>query len=371
MRVALVAETFLPRMNGVVNSVVHVARHLRDRDIPTVIVTPSDFAADHFEGVPVRRVRSISLPGVHEYDVAVGRFSRCTAILEDFAPTVVHLASPFVLGARMQAAAHAAGVPTVAVFQTDVAGFAAHYRLGPLAHAADSVVRRIHADADLTLVPSSPCEEYLHGLGVRRTRRWGRGVDLVQFHPDRRSTSLRASWGPRRVVVGFVGRLAPEKNVAILPHASVDDDVQLVVVGDGPSSASMRRDLPEAVFTGRLSGDALGEAVASLDILVAPGEHETFCQVVQEAMSAGVPVVAPSVGGPRDLVLHGRTGLLYPPGDVAAMAQAVRRLVDNPGLRQRMGHAARTQVSGRSWSRLIDELVRHYADVSRGALQAA
>lgn len=371
MRVALVAETFLPRMNGVVNSVIHVARHLRDRDIPTLIVTASDFAADDFEGVPVERVRSISLPGVHEYDVAVGRFSRCSRIIEEFSPTVVHLASPFVLGARMQAAAHAAGVPTVAVFQTDVAGFAAHYRLGPLAQAADAVVRRIHADADLTLVPSTPCEEYLHGLGVRRTRRWGRGVDLLQFHPDRRSAPVRESWGTRGVAVGFVGRLAPEKNVSILRHVSGDEALQLVVIGDGPSAATMRRDLPGAAFTGRLSGDTLGQAVASLDVLVAPGEHETFCQVVQEAMAAGVPVVAPAVGGPRDLVLHGRTGLLYPPGDAAAMVQAVRRLVDNPGLRQRMGRTARAQVSGRSWSRLIDELVRHYADVSRGALQAA
>lgn len=371
MRVALVAETFLPRMNGVVNSVIQVARHLRSRGIPAIIVTASDFPDTHFERVPVERVRSITLPGVHEYDIAVGRYSRCTRIIEEFAPTVVHLASPFVLGARMQAAAHAAGIPTVAVFQTDVAGFAAHYRLGPLAQAADTVIRRIHADADLTLVPSTDCEAYLHGLGVRRTRRWGRGVDLDQFHPERRSDALRAEWSPRGVSVGFVGRLAPEKNVAILQHLAPHDDLHLVVIGDGPAHAAMTRQLPDATFTGRLSGAPLGQAVASLDVLVAPGEHETFCQVVQEAMAAGVPVVAPAVGGPRDLVSHGRTGLLYPPGDAAAMVQAVRRLADNPGLRMRMGAAGRAQVRGRSWSRVIDELVQHYADAGSGILQAA
>lgn len=371
MRVALVAETFLPRMNGVVNSVIHVARHLRNRGIPVMIVTASEFPDPDFEGVPVERVRSITLPGVHEYDVAVGSFSRCTRIVEDFAPTVVHLASPFVLGARMQAAAHSVGVPTVAVFQTDVAGFAAHYRFGPLARGADAVVRRIHADADLTLVPSTACEEYLHGLGVRRTRRWGRGVDLDQFHPARRSDLLRGGWAGAGVAVGFVGRIAPEKNVAILQHLVEHDDLRLVLIGDGPSRLSMARHLPAATFTGRLTGASLGEAVASLDILVAPGEHETICQVVQEAMAAGVPVVAPAVGGPRDLVRHGRTGLLYPPGDSAAMVQAVRRLADNPGLRRRMGQAGRAQVLGRSWPRVIDELVRHYAELGPGILQAA
>jgi phosphatidylinositol alpha 1,6-mannosyltransferase len=371
MRVAVVAETFLPRMNGVVNSVIHITRHLKARGIPVVIVTASAYPDTSFEGIPVERVLAVTLPGVHEYDVAVGRFSRCASILAEFEPTVVHLASPFVLGARMQAAAHAAGVPTVAVFQTDVAGFAAHYRFGPLARAADSVVRRIHTDADLTLVPSSACEEYLHGLGVRRTRRWGRGVDVEQFHPHRRSAALRSAWTTAPVSVGFVGRVAPEKNVAMLAHLADEPDVHVVVIGDGPSRTALARSLPRATFTGRLSGDALGEAVASLDVVVAPGEHETFCQVVQEAMAAGVPVVAPAVGGPRDLVEHGRTGLLYPPGDAAAMRQAVRRLVDNPGLRQRMGAAGRERVAGRTWARVIDELVRHYSDVGPGILQAA
>lgn len=372
MRVAIAAETFLPRMNGVVNSVIQVVRHLRGRGIPVLIIAPDTSAPDEFEGVPVARVRSMEIPGVHDFDVSLATASAVTSILRDFAPTVVHLASPFVLGAQVQGAARSLGIPTVAVFQTDIAGYAQHYGLGPLAFIADGVVRRIHTAADITLVPSTACASYMQRLGVRETRLWRRGVDLQTFSPTRRSQGLRRSWGAEHnTVIGFIGRLAPEKKAHMLAHVAGRADVQVVIVGDGPCRADLERRLPNAAFTGRLTGGDLGAAAASFDVLVAPGEKETFCQVIQEGMASGVAVVAPAVGGPLDLIDHDRTGVLYAAGSSTDFTAAVSRLAADALLRRRLSDAALHQVSGRSWSALGDELVGHYLDAMGADVVAA
>ncbi len=293
-----------------------------------------------------------------------------TRVLEEFGATVVHLASPMMLGRKVLNASRALRIPTVAIFQTHVSGFANHYRLGSASFLADSVIRRIHQHADLTLAPSRASEMYLRGLNVERIRIWGRGVDLEQF-----STSTRAKRDSRLVPerrvglprIGFVGRLAPEKNVNILAKLAASADVEVLVVGDGPSRAELQSSMPAAHFTGRLTGDDLAAAFASLDVLVASGEFETFCQVIQEGMASGIPVVAPAIGGPVDLIQHGRTGLLYTPGSRTSMEEQVRRLLHEQPLRTSIVEAAHEQVSRRSWGQLTEELLAHYADASESA----
>jgi phosphatidylinositol alpha 1,6-mannosyltransferase len=123
--------------------------------------------------------------------------------------------------------------------------------------------------------------------------------------------------------------------------------------------------MPGAVFTGELQGDALARVFASLDVFVHTGAHETFCQSVQEALSSGVPVVAPAAGGPVDLVSDGETGYLVEPGSSAAVVAAVRRLVD-PERRAAFGLRARGSVAHRTWSAVGDALLEHYDAVRLG-----
>jgi phosphatidylinositol alpha 1,6-mannosyltransferase len=196
---------------------------------------------------------------------------------------------------------------------------------------------------------------------------WGRGVDLTQFDPSHRSAELRASWGADgRKVVGFVGRLAPEKNVQLLREFASDPSMTVVIVGDGPSRVALEQSMPNAHFTGRLSGHDLAVTMASMDILVAPGELETFCQVVQEGMASGVPVVAPAIGGPRDLIEHESTGLLYRPGKRAEMVDHVMRLMSDDLLYARISRTGHAWVQGRTWSALGDQLIEHHRRVSLG-----
>ena len=367
MRIAIAAESFLPRANGVSNSVVQVSRHLRRRGIPCLIIAPDSYPDDHFEGTPVHRVRSVEIPGVHDVDITVSSGQAMREIIEGFGATSVHLASPFVLGWQALTGAQLADVPVIAAFQTHISGFAHHYGFSPVAFLADSVVRRIHRNAQLNLAPSRDSVDYLRGLGISRIATWGRGVDLSQFDPALRSTELRSSWNAGdRKVVGFVGRLAPEKNAHLLAGFARNRDLSVVIVGDGPNRHTLEKQMPQATFTGRLTGRDLAAAIASMDVLVAPGELETFCQVVQEGMASGVPVVAPSIGGPRDLIEHEITGLLYRPGSSDDMSAQVSRLLSDELLHARVSKAAHSWVQGRTWEALGDQLIEHHRQVTSG-----
>ncbi|MGW1743491.1 glycosyltransferase family 4 protein [Nocardia sp. NPDC001965] len=369
MRVAIVAESFLPNMNGVVNSVLRVLDHLDRHGHEALVIAPDTLRgqppAPRAHGrFPVHRVPAVMVPKISSLPVGLPQ-PGMVGVLDDFEPDVVHLASPFLLGAGGMAAALRLDLPAVAVYQTDVAGFAKSYGLGLAARAAWGWTRRIHEGAVRTLAPSSAAVADLAGHGIPRVHRWGRGVDTVRFTPAARSLDLREQWrgGTDRLLVGFVGRLAPEKHVERLAVLTHDPSVQLVIVGDGPQRNALAARLPDAIFTGELGGDELARAYASLDVMVHPGEHETFCQGVQEALASGVPVVGPDAGGPRDLIAHCRNGYLLPVSEFTELLPSTVAALRDAPLRDRFGAAARKSVLHRTWPAVCTELMDHYAEV--------
>lgn len=364
MRIVIVAESFLPQTNGVVHSVLRVLDHLAARGDDVLVVAPDagpDVPAT-VAGARVVTVPAWSFPGYADVRVATGRVSPLTAILRDFGPDVVHLASPFALGWRAALAAAALDLPVVAVYQTDVPTYAGRYGVRGVENLLWKRVRDLHGRADLTLAPSTATIRTLEERGVERLRLWRRGVDTDRFSPARRDEPWRRRLAPEgERLVGYVGRLAPEKQVQDLAALQDLRGTRIVVVGDGPERARLERLLPGAHFTGMLHGTALATAVAGLDVLVSTSETETFCQVVQEGLASGVPVVASGVGGPVDLVDHSRTGWLYEPGDLGGLAARVRDLTGDDAKRAAFGRAARRSVEGRSWQAVCSELVGHYA----------
>ncbi|GAB3418435.1 glycosyltransferase family 1 protein [Flindersiella endophytica] len=317
------------------------------------------------------RVRSMPLPMYPELPLGLPDSAIRKAIAE-FRPDIIHLASPIVIGRSGLKIAEKHGIPTVAVYQTDVVGFAQQYGFVGVERTIWAWTRRLYARAGRTLAPSQPAVAQLEGIGVPRVFCWRRGVDLAQFDPSRRDDALRARLAPNgEVLIGYVGRVATEKRVHLLRHLDNLDGIRLVVVGDGPALEETRAVAPRAAFLGMLRGAELAKAIASLDVFVHTGAHETFCQAAQEAMASGVPPVAPAAGGLLDLVDPGRTGLLYAPEDseagIASMRAAARTLADDAALRLRMGDAARRSVLRRDWSHILDELIDvHYKAVLQG-----
>lgn len=370
MRIAIITESFPPDVNGVSHCVLRVAEHLARRGHHPLVIAPAPSPAGSpppaAEALPcpVVRVPSVPMPGYPSLRLGLPS-RRVRKALTGHRTDLVHLASPFVLGARGSAVSQHLGLPMVAVYQTDIPSYARAYRYGgPGEAAAWRWIRNVHNGAQRTLAPSTASARTLKEHGVANVWLWGRGVDTERFNPAKRSARLRAALAPGgELLAGYVGRLAAEKRVDLLAPVAAMAGVRLVITGGGPEEAALRRAIPDAIFLGERHGEQLARIYASLDVFVHAGPFETFGQTLQEAGASGVPVVAPACGGPLDLVDAGVTGYLVPPGDAGAIAAAVRRLAADPALRAAHGRAARAKLLGRSWPALCDELIGHYAAV--------
>jgi phosphatidylinositol alpha 1,6-mannosyltransferase len=373
MRIAIIAESFPPDVNGVAHSVVRVAEHLVTRGHEPLVIAPQPSSAVRSVAgpfpYPVVRVPSLPIPGYGNLRLGLP-MPKIAATLKAFQADVLHLANPFVIGAHGMSVANALDLPKVAIYQTDLPSYARmYYRIGWGERAAWTWLRRVHNQADRTLAPSTAAATALVSHGIKRVWLWRRGVDAARFHPDRRSAALCRALAPNgEVLVGYVGRLATEKRVDLLAPTTRIPGVRVVIVGDGPARAGLERALPGAVFLGQRRGDQLARIYASLDVFAHTGPYETFGQTVQEALASGVPVVAPAAGGPLDLVDHDRTGFLVPPFDAAAVAEAVATLATDPQRRAAMGQAARLAVEQRTWPAVCDELIQHYTEVHTGGV---
>lgn len=365
VRIAVVAESFLPQANGVTVTLLRLLEYLHERGDDVLVLAPAagrgQDAVTHYAGADVRRYRAVSLPGYSDMRVSNPRVRTLEEHLRCFAPDVLHLAAPFMLGWQAIGAAHALGLPSVAVYQTEVPTYAKRYKVRQIEPLLWRRIEDIHKSATLSLAPSSYACGQLVDRGVHRVAVWPHGVDRDRFSPTHRSEALHGDLGPRgEVLVGYVGRLAREKQVEDLSVLGDLPGVRVVVIGDGPQRARLARRLPNAMFAGHLGGTDLSRAMASLDVFVHTGEMDTFAQTVQEAHASGVPVVAPARGGPIDLVDHGSTGYLYAPGDLRALRSHVRALAADPLIRGAMGLRAREATAGRTWDAVNAQVVRHY-----------
>jgi phosphatidylinositol alpha 1,6-mannosyltransferase len=368
MHIAIVTESFPPDVNGVAHSVVRVAEHLVRRGHNPVVVAPAPSSAaargaTDTHPYPVIRVPSVAVPRYRSFRLGLPT-PRLSEALISHAPDVVHLASPFVLGARAMVLAEQHRLPAVAVYQTDVPSYARAYHMRWGEAAAWRRLRTIHNAAHRTLAPSTIAAADLAAHGVQRIWLWRRGVDAARFDPAKRNDLIRKALAPGgELLVGYVGRLATEKRVDLLAETCRLRGVRVVVIGDGPARRDLERVLPEALFLGSRHGDQLARLYASLDIFAHTGPYETFGQTVQEALASGLPVVAPASGGPVDLVSPGVTGTLVPPGDGPAIADAVATLVGDAERREAYGIAARAAIGARTWAAVGDELIAHYQAV--------
>ncbi len=363
LRVVVVTESFLPQVNGVTNSVLRVLEHLRAEGHQALVIAPeSSGGVTEYAGFRVKRVPSLEMKGL----LPVG-FPQKTIepLIDGFNPDVIHLASPFFLGNYASRVAERLDIPTLSVYQTDIAGFARHYGLTVAHDSLKRWVAKIHKRTTRTLAPSNWSCEDLKSTGVPNVHLWPRGVDSQKFSPEKRDINLRCELlgdRPDRKLVGYVGRLANEKRIDDLATLDARDDIQLVIVGEGPARSRLERVLKNARFVGYQSGEDLARYYASLDIFVHTGKHETFCQSVQEALASGIPVIAPNFGGPTDLVKHGWTGYLIDTENSQSLNHAVNQSLQlaEPAL---MGARARESVIERTWLSVNNQLISHYTDL--------
>lgn len=362
LRVAIVTESFLPALNGVTNSVLRVLETLRQEGHEAIVIAPGS-NVDTYLGFRVITIGSVPFM---QFAVAVPS-PRLSGILSEFAPDVIHVASPVFLGKQAIAWASRNFVPSVAVFQTDLAGYVERYGLATIRPAVDAFIASIHQPASVNLAPTEDGAKYLRGLGAPQVSVWGRGVDLELYHPNRKASEAalanRKAWAPAgESIVGFVGRLAPEKQVGRMKELFHLENTRFVIVGDGPERAKLETEFAgqPVHFAGKLTGEELANAYAAFDLFVHFGTEETFGQTIQEAQSTGLPVVAPAAGGPKFLINSGVDGFLVDVDGDNDFVSPIGLILDDAGLRAVIGEGARRAVLSKSWSENNAKLIGHY-----------
>ncbi len=370
MRVAIVTETFLPKMDGIVRMLVELLAYLEQQGHEALVLVPGKgpnyhgpFAVDRYQGLRWRLY-----PGL----TVAGPSPRLFATLREWQPDILHLAGPAVLGAQAALIGRSLHIPMVAHFQTDLGAYAGAHGLSLLQPLARHYLRTIHGLAERTYCPTPTIRRQLLQERFSNLALCARGVDTVGFHPAHRDNALRAAiLGPgtdtTTPIAAYVGRISPEKNLdALLAIAGAQPDLPLLIIGDGPARAGLQSALAgkRAYFTGELRGAQLAAAYASADFLVCTSKTETFCQVAQEAMASQLPTIGFRAGGVQDVVLDGETGVLCDPTSPTEWLAAIAQLSSDTTLRRQLGRRAREVAEGRTWHAVFDRLLGEYQEIT-------
>ncbi|GAB4549168.1 MAG: glycosyltransferase family 1 protein [Anaerolineae bacterium] len=367
-RVAIFTEAFLPKVDGVSRTALLTIRHLQQTGRKVIVFAPWP-APSHIAETPIYAVPSLWLPSYPETRVAPpSPFVLPT--LRRFQPDLIHLFSPFSLGAIGMVAGGWLRVPVVANYQTDLPAYTKIYGAEAFYSAFTGILRYLHNGCTLNLAPTAIVRRGLAASGFKRLRVWERGVDTHRFNPMRRTHEWRQRLlngrDPDRLVVLYVGRFAREKRLETLRLIAADRRFALTLVGGGHHEGEVRRALCEGGadphFIGYQLGDDLANAYAAADIFAFCGTAETFGQVVLEAMASGLPALVPDRGGVASLVADGERGFICRADDASDFHAKALSLAEDAALRSKMSHAARQYAEAQSWTQVMYQLERYYAE---------
>ena len=311
-------------------------------------------------------VPSAAIPGRPEYRLALRIPRSVRNDIEAFKPNVVHVAAPDIVAHRALTWARKHNIPAVSSVHTRFDTYLQYYGLKYLEPVARAIMRRYYRRCDAIVVPAESTAAIMRAQRMNKDISiWARGVDRGQFNPERRSLEWRRAHGigDEEMVVSFLGRLVLEKGIDVFSDAidaarAKGVPLRVVAIGDGPARDYFQERLPDAVFTGQLTGDELATALASTDIFLNPSITETFGNVTLEAMASGLPVLAAAASGTTSLIKHGVTGQLSEPGDIDAFADELEMYQRDPALRAQHGAAGLEFAKTMDWDE-INAVVLH------------
>ena len=375
LRIAFVTETYPPEVNGVAMTVARLVDGMHERNHDIQLIRPrqngSD-AANSSERFDEELVLGLPIPRYPSLRMGMPSKRALVKLWSVQRPDVVHIATEGALGwSALQAALHLK-LPVSSDFRTNFHAYSAHYGIGWLHKPIMAYLRKFHNRTGCTMVPTDALRRDLQSQGFERLQVVSRGVDTRLFNPLRRSAALRAQWGVAEddLVLGCVGRLAPEKNLDVLLAAfdaiqRRDPRARLLFVGDGPLRAELQQRCPTAIFAGQRRGEDLAAHYASMDLFAFPSQTETFGNVTTEAMASGLPVVAFDYAAAAQLIRHGENGMLAPLSDRQAFIDAALALAADAAQRRQVGINARASAEPLDWAGIVAQ----FESVLTGVMQ--
>ena len=366
LRIALVTSSYNYIADGVALTLNRLVGYLERQGAEVLVFAPTAEKPAFTHNGTIAPVPSMPLPGRPEYRFVLRMPGGVKQQLLDFKPDIIHIAVPDLLGHAALALATANNIPAVATYHTRYETYLRHYwYLAPFEGLLTKILRRFYGACREVYVPSDSTRDVLLADGLKNNfKPWPRGIETDRFNPANRSAAWRAQLGigEEELVVLHVSRLVREKRLDMLTAALKQVTVphRVVIVGDGPDRGFVQAQLPHAIFTGFLGGDALTAAYASSDIFFFPSDSESFGNVTLEAMASGLPCVCADATGSRSLVVDGQTGFLSPADDAASFARHITALAQDKALRERMGLSARARALTFSWDETLARMLGYY-----------
>jgi glycosyltransferase involved in cell wall biosynthesis len=369
MRIALVTETFVPEINGVARTLERLVNELGKRGHQLHIVRPRQQQAPEQHGdeplahfpFPQTLVAGLPIPGYSGLQFGLPAGRKLAKLWQRQAPDVIYVATEGPLGASAINTARRLGIPVVSGFHTNFHSYSRHYRLGWLERFIFIYLRNLHNKTCCTLAPSPELVDQLRQRGINDAELFSRGVDTDIFDPRHRDPTLRERWKvpPRAPVALYVGRIAAEKNIQLVidSYRAMQDKqpaLRLVMVGDGPLLGKLKKQHPDIIFSGPKVGHELSAHYASADIFLFASVTETFGNVILEAMSSGLAVVAYDYAAASMHINHGHNGLAVAMGDQQQFCNTAVHLIQQPETIESLRKQARVSAQQADWTHVID-----------------
>ncbi len=369
MRVLIVTETYLPTISGVANSTHSIAKFLVSAGHAVTVVAPSPIMEGKIEEVPgisVLRTPAVSDPLFAGKSMTL--FPLGVPVLFNAMKTgkfdVVHIQEPGSLGISALFLAKFFHIPTVGALHTMPQQFASVF--GPLYGAGFSFIhwfdRTVYRHFDAIMTPTETAAQFLRSLGIRRpVYAISNGIDIRRYSPQKHKPHAG-------VVFGYLGRIDRDKHldIAVRALAKTDAGVRLVIAGFGRERAALEQlvanlGISEKItFIGLLNEQKIIALYHRLDAFVIPSPVESQSIVTLQAMACGLPVVAADAGALPELVHDGENGFLFPPDDVASLAQKMNTLAESRPMRARFGRASRRISRMHDKPRVLAKLEKLY-----------
>ncbi|MDT8718169.1 glycosyltransferase family 1 protein [Clostridium sp. 19966] len=367
MKVAVFTDTFLPQVNGVTNTLKHLIKYFENKKIDYLIFAPDSYVEcdDKFK---VEKFLSIKFFIYPECRLAFPNLIRLKNSLIKFKADIIFNVTEFNMGMLGLYLGKKFDIPVISNYTTNFSQYLKYYNLSFLENNFWNYLKWFHTKHDLTLCPSKETRNLLKKQGIENVNIFSRGIDTENFTPSLRSESLRKSLQiNNKIVLLYVGRISPEKDINILHEAYLKllekypSKLALIITGDGPELLKYKKLFPpDTIFTGYKTGPSLSETYASSDIFAFPSPTETFGNVVLEALASGLPVAAPNAGGIKDIIKNEFNGLLFEAGNSKEFSDAIANIINNEFIRDRIIANGRKTALDRSWESIFDSLIYSY-----------
>lgn len=370
MKIAIFTDTYEPDVNGVAVTLKHYTNFLEAKGIEYIVFAPEHKDAERFAS-QIHRFKSLPFYLYPECRLALPNMFKMKAELQRFKPDIIHIVTPFNIGYFGIRYAKKLNIPVVGSYHTNFDKYLEYYNLQFLAKFIWRYMRWFHKPLQRIFVPSYDTIEQLRRKGFTNLRIWPGGVDCELFHPGYSREKIREKYKIKEdYILSFVGRLAPEKDIATLMNIAerlpqpLKDKVHWLIVGDGPSKTEMMEQAPNNMtFTGFLNGTDLAEVYSVADIFVFPSATETFGNVVIESLASGSPVIGANSGGVKNLIRPNETGFLCEPKNVAQFVHSISMMIENDTLRTAMSENARAFAMTQTWEAIFERLLEDYEEV--------